>query len=155
MSRQQVTVRDELNLPAIVFKGGVTFVKTYPKISISYVVGVIVCLLGSGITPSPDAVLNMERAVSIVENNVGVHLVQASERFDHSPFVIIQTQDIFRLMRAEQRYHASQGMFWTCDQNCQHNRLDYEASLAEHSVRQHNYSTAYDSFFYLALARGV
>lgn len=48
------------NFSALVVNSGKNFVKTHPRISIAWVVGLLISILASGFTPSQEAVQKYE-----------------------------------------------------------------------------------------------
>jgi hypothetical protein len=79
MSRQ-VGQAQALSISDVVIQGGTYIVKQHPRISVAYVVGLLVCILGTGLTPSPEQVEEMNRTYELTEMKFGRDLQHATDR---------------------------------------------------------------------------
>eukprot|EP00904_Undaria_pinnatifida_P000446 jgi/Undpi1/10401/HiC_scaffold_29.g12851.m1 len=92
---------------ALVVSTGKEFIKKHPVISVSWVVGLLVSTLASGYTPTPAAVQNYEFKMASL-NDEGLAEAQGE------------------MVYWDNVYRRSKGMFWTCDEQCQHNKREFQ-----------------------------
>eukprot|EP00301_Raphidiophrys_heterophryoidea_P007816 c12978_g1_i1.p1 GENE.c12978_g1_i1~~c12978_g1_i1.p1 ORF type:complete len:291 (+),score=74.85 c12978_g1_i1:129-1001(+) len=121
--RQDVQSRQGPDASTVLITLGKEFVVRNPRISIAYVIGILVCLLANGFTPSPAAVEQMESKMGEL-GDLGHQIRIAQET----------------VWQAEERYYNSKGWFFSCNQLCQQNKKDYEIKLAKLQTFQHQYN---------------
>jgi len=122
--QQEVQPRQEVDISVALIDIGKQFVVSHPKISFSYLLGVLLCLLGTGFAPSEQAIEMMDRKHHEVETQLGHMLREAQERVNV----------------AESSYYNSKGWFFTCDAYCQKKRQSYERSVSHLKDLQQQYN---------------
>ena len=78
--RREVQLSSTPDLPTIVYEGAKGFVQANPRISLAYVVGILVCVFGQGLTPPEKSIIEMNQAVESAHSTLGIHLDRAHER---------------------------------------------------------------------------
>lgn len=124
MADQRQRQVKEVDVSNLLVDAGIRAVKANPKISTGYVVGILICMLGTGLVPSQESEEAMDRQMLRAEQEYGKSLMKAEKT----------------MRNAEAYYHNSKGWF-SCNPECQRHKNAFDAASDEYWVLKR----AYDS----------